>query len=80
MSIFRAYSQPGPDAQPLLHVRGMPARKYSEALRAECEVGSEDRVPLAPPSCPICHVYTDYWSRLCFMETVAGAYLFIVSW
>ncbi|KAI0746126.1 hypothetical protein C8Q76DRAFT_688977 [Earliella scabrosa] len=76
----RDYFRPGePGARPITprEVTGVPRKSYSSALKVACRKGSATRVPPWPSHCPQCHMTTSYLAQLCYMEGVAGAYVFI---
>ena len=59
---------------------GQRQRKYSESLRVLCNKGASKRMPAVPDVCPrgTCRVQTAFYAQVCYMERMAGAYVFIV--
>ncbi|KAI0706565.1 hypothetical protein C8Q76DRAFT_800974 [Earliella scabrosa] len=78
MPLRRDYFRPGEaGARPVWRVNGARERKYPETLKSLCRHGSSNRLPSPPPVCPRCGRKTNFLAQLCFMEGVAGAYVFI---
>ncbi|KAI0745214.1 hypothetical protein C8Q76DRAFT_789633 [Earliella scabrosa] len=80
MTLYRAYFRPGQrGARPLFHVASIPKKSYPEDVKLLCNKGAAARVPPDPERCPHdgCGVQTLYWKQVCYMEGLAGAYIFI---
>ena len=60
-------------------VTGVRQKKYADSLKLLCRKGATARLPPSPSCCPRCARKTNFWAQVCFMENVAGAYVFIVS-